>query len=269
MAPKSKVSERFPAPDVFFGTSADLPRIVEIDLARIVPNPDQPRRSFDEAKLRELADSIAERGLIHPITVRKAEGDGYVIVAGERRFRAFGLLERPTMPAIVMSEEGTDELALIENIQREDLHPIDEFEAVARLIEKHGYTQGDAARVLGKSRGSINELLSLGSLAAAILEEARVAGVSKSALVEIARAGDETAQFDLWTAVRAGRTTVREARAAKKGSPRAAGNPSPIGAVLRAGRRFAKAVAGLPDDRRFSEIQAAVDHLVSLLEQAS
>src|ERR1022692_1963426 len=113
MAPKSKIGDRFPSRDVFFGTSPDLPRIVELDLAKIVWNPDQPRKSIDPARLQELADSIAANGLIHPITVKRTGDDHYMVIAGERRFRAFGLLQRASIPAII-SEGDTDELALIE-----------------------------------------------------------------------------------------------------------------------------------------------------------
>jgi ParB family chromosome partitioning protein len=267
MAQKSKVSDRFPSRDVFFGTSPDLPRIVELDAAKIVWNPDQPRKSIDPERLRELADSITANGLIHPITVRRVGEDQYMVIAGERRFRAFGLLERASIPAIISGGDA-DELALIENIQREDLSPIDEFQAVARLMSKHGYSQGEAARVLGKSRVSINELLSLGSLAAAILEEARAANVSKSILIEIARAGDEPAQLAVWTAVREGGGTVRAARTVKKGGIRPAGKVSPIGAALRAGRRLVRTIAALPDDDRFAEIRSTADYLLSLLDEA-
>lgn len=115
-----------------------------------------------------------------------------MIVAGERRYRAFGLLERASIPAII-SEGDIDELALIENVQREDLSPIDEFHAIAGLIDKHGYSKGDAAAALGKSRISINELLSLSGLAASILDEAQTSKASKSVLIEIARVGGEAA----------------------------------------------------------------------------
>jgi ParB family chromosome partitioning protein len=267
MAPKSKVGDRFPSRDVFFGTSPDLPRIVELDMAKIAWNPDQPRKSIDPERLQELADSIAAHGLIHPITVRPAGEDQYMVIAGERRFRAFGLLERASIPAII-SEGDTDELALIENIQREDLSPIDEFQAVARLMDKHGYSQGDAAGALGKSRVSINELMSLSGLAALILDEPLAAKVSKSILIEIARAGDEPAQVALWAAVRDGAQTVRAVRATKKASDKRSQGPSPIGSALRAGRRFARAISAIPEaDRgRLAEIETIVERLLKLLE---
>jgi len=252
---------------VFFGTSPDLPRIVELDVAKIVWNPDQPRKSIDPERLQELANSIVANGLIHPITVKRTGEDQYMVIAGERRFRAFGLLKRTSIPAII-SEGDTDELALIENIQREDLSPIDEFQAVARLMDKHGYSQGDAASALGKSRVTINELMSLAGLAASILDEAHAANVSKSILIEIARAGDEPAQLALWAAVREGAQTVRALRAAKKAPAERSQEPSPIGTALRAGRRFATAIAAIPasDRGRLGEIDRIVERLLTLLE---
>jgi ParB-like chromosome segregation protein Spo0J len=142
----------------------------------------------------------SKRQLLRMLAASQAATDG-----------AFGLLERTSIPAII-SEGDTDELAIIDNIQREDLSPIDEFQAVARLIDKHGYSQGDAARALGKSRVSINELMSLKGFAASILDEPLAAKVSKSILIEIAHAGEEPAQLGLWAAVREGARTVRAVR---------------------------------------------------------
>ena len=262
MIPKSKVSDRFPSQDVFFGTSPDLPRIVELEMAKIVWNPDQPRKSIDPVRLHELADSIATNGLIHPITVKRADTDQYMIIAGERRYRAFALLERASIPAII-SEGSTDELALIENIQREDLTPIDEYQAIARLMDKHGYSQGDAATALGKSRVTINELMSLAGLASSILDEASGTKVSKSILVEIARAGDEEAQLQLWQDVRAGTNTVRALRAQKKAPARLATKPAQIATAIRAGRRFAAALASI-----HPEEGSKLAYVISLVEQS-
>lgn len=266
MAPKSKVSDRFPSRDVFFGTSPDLPRIVELDVAKIVWNPDQPRKSIDPERLQELANSIAANGLIHPITVKRTVEDRFIVIAGERRFRAFGLLERTSIPAII-SGGDIDELALIENIQREDLSPIDEFQAVARLMDKHGYSQGDAASALGKSRVTINELMSLSGLPASILDEAQAARVSKSILIEIARTQGDEAQLELWAAVRDGARTVRALRATKRAAVKGSEGPSPVGAALRAGRRLSDALAEVPrsDDGTWRELAALAEQLTRLL----
>jgi ParB family chromosome partitioning protein len=145
-----------------FGLSPDLPRIIEVDLAKLRPNPDQPRTVFKEEALQELADSIKQHGLIQPIAVVH-DGDkegSFVIVAGERRFRAYQLLGRATIPAIITSG-NPDEIALIENIQREDLSPIEEAEALAKMMNRHSYKQEELAKIIGKSRVTVTELLGL------------------------------------------------------------------------------------------------------------
>ncbi len=268
MEPKSKLSSRFPSRDVFFGTSPDLPRIVELDVAQIVWNPDQPRKHIDPDRLQELADSIASHGLIHPITVKRDGDDRYMVIAGERRFRAYALLERTSIPAII-SEGSIDELALIENIQRENLSPIDEYQAIARLMDAHSYTQGDVATALGKSRVSINEIMSLSGLAPSILSEAAAANVSKSVLVEIARAKTEASQIELWSAVQGGAQTVRALRAKKKLPTQPTQALGAIVLAIRAGRRFAMAinVLSVRENEAFERARLLVEQALKLLNE--
>jgi ParB family chromosome partitioning protein len=134
----------------------------EIELSRIRPNPNQPRVQFDEKALGELADSIRERGVLQPILLR-SEGKDYVIVAGERRWRAAQRAQLHVIPAIVrdIDESTTAELALIENIQREDLNPLEEAEGYKQLIKRHGHTQDGIARIVHKSRSHVTNLLRL------------------------------------------------------------------------------------------------------------
>ena len=134
----------------------------EIDIARIHPNPDQPRMQFDEDSLDELAQSIRERGVLQPILLRP-HGDGFQIIAGERRWRAAQRAQLHTMPAIVreIDESTTAELALIENIQRQDLNAIEEAEGYRQLIQRHGHTQDDVGRIVHKSRSHVANLLRL------------------------------------------------------------------------------------------------------------
>jgi ParB family transcriptional regulator, chromosome partitioning protein len=195
-----------------FGASADLPRIIELDIARVEANPDQPRKFFDESALMELAQSIEAKGLLQPILVKALEGERYMIVAGERRFRAHQLLSRPTIAA-VLTEGDTDEVAIIENVQRENL-----AESLGRLMETHGYTQEDAAKVIGKARNTVTELLSLLKLPEAIKTQCRTSDIaSKSFLVELARMDAESMQ-EAWHALQTtGQTSVRAARARKAG----------------------------------------------------
>jgi ParB family chromosome partitioning protein len=134
----------------------------EIEIARIKPNPNQPRVQFDEDALAELADSIRERGVLQPILLRP-DGADYLIIAGERRWRAAQRARLHTIPAIVreIDESTTAELALIENIQRLDLNPLEEAEGYRQLIQRHGHTQDDVGRIVHKSRSHVANLLRL------------------------------------------------------------------------------------------------------------
>ena len=134
----------------------------EIEISRIRPNPNQPRIRFSEESLVELAQSIAERGVLQPILLRPTD-DGFEIVAGERRWRAAQRARLHTIPAIVREIDPTTtaELALIENIQREDLNAIEEAEGYRQLIQRHGHKQDGVAKLVNKSRSHIANLLRL------------------------------------------------------------------------------------------------------------
>ena len=136
--------------------------VVFIDIHEIKPNENQPRKNFDEDKIAELANSILEHGIIQPIVVRK-KAKGYEIVAGERRYRAARKAELKTVPCLV--RELTDEqnmlLAIIENMQREDLNPIEEAQAIEKMIDTYGLTQEQVSKSLSKSRPYIANALRL------------------------------------------------------------------------------------------------------------
>jgi ParB family chromosome partitioning protein len=134
----------------------------EVEVARIRPNPEQPRVHFDEDALDELAESIRDRGVLQPILLRPA-GDDYMIIAGERRWRAAQRARLHSIPAIVrqIDESTTAELALIENIQRQDLNALEEAEGYRQLIQRHGHTQDDVGRIVHKSRSHVANLLRL------------------------------------------------------------------------------------------------------------
>lgn len=146
-----------------------------IDIASISPHPDQPRRSFDETALQELTDSIAQRGVIQPILVREMEPGRYQLVAGERRWRAAQRARLHQIPAIVrpLSDAETLEIALIENIQRQDLNPVEEAEACSRLIAQFGHSQEALGKLVGKSRSHVANLMRLLDLPASVLEAVR------------------------------------------------------------------------------------------------
>ena len=134
--------------------------IMEIDLDRIVPNEYQPRKNFNDEKLKELAASIKEQGVIQPVIVHKA-GSGYELIAGERRWRASRLAGLKTIPALIKEASRREllEMALIENIQREDLNALEAAEAYKRLQDEFKLTQEDLARRVGKDRSTITNFL--------------------------------------------------------------------------------------------------------------
>ena len=145
-------------------TSSDDAAASTLPLREIEPDPAQPRKQFDDDALNQLADSITENGLLQPIAVRpKKLGTGYIIIAGERRWRAARLAGLDDVPVIIkdVSDEQAAALALIENLQREDLNPIEVAEGCHQLIEKYGLTQETAAKKLGKSRSSVTNSLRL------------------------------------------------------------------------------------------------------------
>ena len=144
--------------------------VSEIDITSIFANPNQPRKVFDETALKELADSIEKHGVIMPIIVNKS-GDRYMIIAGERRFRASKIAGLTKVPVIIKnySERQIKEISLIENLQREDLNPIEAATAMRSLMDDYGLTQEDLADRIGKSRPAIANTLRLLSLAPSVM----------------------------------------------------------------------------------------------------
>lgn len=160
-------------------------RVVPIE--QVDPNPDQPRQVMGD--LSELIASIAEKGIIEPIVVRQ-RGDRYQIVAGERRYQASVQAGLRELPVVIRDVDDTEiiELALIENLQRKDLTPFEEAEALHSLADRCGYTHEDLARRLGKSRTSITESLSLAQMPPAVRNLCRLADISsKSLLLQVVR----------------------------------------------------------------------------------
>lgn len=169
-----------------------------IDINDIKPNSNQPRKTFDEDKLNELAASIEEHGLIQPLVLRKAE-KGYEIVAGERRWRAARKIGIREIPCIV--RELTDEenmlLAIIENMQREDLNPIEEAEGIRQMIDTYGLTQEEVSKSVGKSRPYIANSLRLLRLPETVRKYVEDGSLSTGHAKAIAAVSDEKKQIEL------------------------------------------------------------------------
>ena len=175
--------------------------IGEIELDKIFANPNQPRRDFNEEALQELADSINELGVIQPITLRKMEDETYQIIAGERRFRASQIAGKTTIPAYIVKadDEDTMEMALIENIQREDLNALEIALAYQQLIEQHNLSQEQLSKRIGKGRATIANFLRLLKLPAAIqvaLKEKRIDMGHAKALLSLESHSEQIALFN-------------------------------------------------------------------------
>ena len=186
--------------------------IGEIEIDKIFANPNQPRRDFNEEALQELADSIKELGVIQPITLRKMDDDTYQIIAGERRFRASQLAGKETIPAYILKadDEETMEMALIENIQREDLNPLEISLAYQQLIEQHNLSQEQLSKRVGKGRATVANFLRLLKLPATIqvaLKERKIDMGHAKALLSLDSHAD---QINLFHEIEKNGYSVRE-----------------------------------------------------------
>jgi ParB family chromosome partitioning protein len=166
-----------------------------VSLAALKPGRFNPRRNFAEAQLEELAASIRERGLVQPLVVRPSMGDTYEIVAGERRWRAAQLANLHEVPVVIraLSDQEAVEIAIIENVQREDLNAIEEGEGYKLLMDGHGYTQEDLAKVIGKSRSHLANTLRLLKLPEGVQELVRSGQMSAGHARPLVGRGDAEA----------------------------------------------------------------------------
>ncbi len=188
-----------------------------VDISQVEPCASQPRKAFDEAALAELAESIRIHGIIQPLTVRKLSSGYYQIIAGERRWRAARLADLREVPVVVVEADDRKaaELAMIENLQREDLNPMEEAAGFHTLIETYHMTQEEAAAQVGKSRSAVANALRLLSLApsvAALVESGKLSAGHARALVPLSPALQERAA----EAVVSGRLSVRQTEALAK-----------------------------------------------------
>jgi ParB family chromosome partitioning protein len=173
---------------------------VSLPLDKLFPNPAQPRKNFDEGELRELADSIREHGIIQPIIVEDAGNDSYIIVAGERRTRAARMAGLTEAPALIRnySDETRMEVALIENVQRTDLNPLEEAAAYQKLMEMTGRSQDEVAARVGKNRSTVANALRLLKLPAPMREalgEGKLSPGHGRALLSVSRTEDQETLF--------------------------------------------------------------------------
>lgn len=190
-------------------------RLVLLDINDISPLSNQPRKSFDDEKLAELAQSIRENGVLQPILVREKSKGNYTIIAGERRWRAARLAELREIPAIIrkVDDEVHYRQALIENIQREDLNALEAAQAYQLLLEQYGMTQEALAESVGKSRSAIANTLRLNKLPQEIQEDIQFNRLSEGHARALLAVDDEQIQIDLSQQIQEKQLSVRETEA--------------------------------------------------------
>ena len=187
--------------------------ISKVKLEHIHPNPNQPRKLFDVAALNELASSISEKGLISPITVRKVK-NGYELIAGERRWRALKHLKKKNVPAYVLNTKNRSdimEMALVENIQREDLNAIEESEAYAVLNKKYGLSHEAIAKAVGKKRVTISNSLRLLKLPLEIKKSLTESRISAGHARAILQTKPPLTMIEVWETIIEKNLSVRDA----------------------------------------------------------
>lgn len=192
--------------------------VSELDINKLYPNPNQPRKHFDDEALQELANSIKIHGVIQPIIVNKQGGDKYLIIAGERRWRASRIAGLSSVPVVVKTytEKQVKEVSLIENLQREDLNPIEAARAIKQLMEEYNFTQEAVADRIGKSRSNITNTLRLLSLYPDVIkmvEDGKLSSGHARALVVVE---DTTQQIRFAKAACDGKMSVRDLEKAVK-----------------------------------------------------
>jgi ParB family chromosome partitioning protein len=193
-------------------------RLADIPTTSIKPNPKQPRENFDYQELEDLINSIKEHGILQPLVVSKLDGENYELIAGERRLRAAKMLNMKTVPAILRTVRDQEklELALIENIQRKDLNPIEEARAFHQLMDEFSLTQEEVARRVGRSRPAVANTLRLLALPEEVQKALRSGKLTGSHARTLLGLDSEKAQLKYFSKILKNEMTSREAEGAVK-----------------------------------------------------
>jgi ParB family chromosome partitioning protein len=244
--------------------------IREVPLDKILPNPAQPRLSYEEDSLTELADSIREHGVLQPILVRPV-GSKFELIAGERRWRASRLAKRETIPAIVVEfdEQTALEVSIIENLQREDVSPLEEASMFRKMTEL-GYSVRQLAQKIGKDKGYVENRMRLSDAPPEIRELVSVRKDTLSHAYELMKVGDERTRRRLAKKVAAGELTLARLRALTGSSPEDdEGRPRRRGRTIAGEVAIAKAARHTDDALMENRVRLgqAIDELVDLLRQ--
>ena len=217
MARKSEKKTEGSFSDLFFDNGSDSAEGAStLRLSEIEPNKGQPRKTFDKEALQQLADSISEHGVIQPLIVRSMPNGGYQIIAGERRWRAAKMAGLSEIPAVIrddLTEEQAMQIAMIENLQRENLNPIEEALGYKELLDKTGITQDRLAKALGKARTSITNSLGLLTMPNAVQELLRNGSLSVGHCKALKKIKDEAVMIELAHKTAEGELSVRQVEA--------------------------------------------------------
>jgi ParB family chromosome partitioning protein len=251
-------------------------QIREVPIAKILPNPAQPRLSYDEESLTELADSIREHGVLQPILVRPT-GSKFELIAGERRWRASGMAERETIPAIIVEfdEQTALEVSIIENLQREDVSPLEEAAMFRKMTDTFGYSVRQLAQKVGKDKGYVENRLRLSDAPADIKELLSLRKDTISHAYELMKIGDERKRRRLAKRVAAGELTLAKLRALTNGGSvdeASVAESAEGGQKRRRGKTVAGQVAAAraADDALMgarAKLSEGIDDLVEVLRQ--
>jgi ParB family chromosome partitioning protein len=224
--------------------------LAAIPIEQLHPNPQQPRRFIDPEGLAELTESVRQRGILQPIIVKR-DGDGYLIMAGERRYRAAKAAGLAVVPAIVRDDDP-NEIALIENLQREDLTALEEAEGLGAMVARYGYTHQALAQLLHKSRPYVSNTLVLTRLPAEVKAELhRYPGVSREILMTIARQESEAEMLKLWRRIKLANISVHKFRESRRSESPTARAREVMAAARRVNRKLRDFEVGdLNEDER-------------------
>jgi ParB family chromosome partitioning protein len=240
-----------------------------VPIREIRSNPDQPRKYFNEESLGELSQSIKARGMLQPVIIRREEDGTILLVAGERRLSAAKQAGLKQIPAILTKGHPT-EIALIENLQREDLKPIEEAEALARMVKEYQYTQEELAAVIGKAQSTISETLSLNKLPDEIKDEYRRADIPRRLLVEIAKQKSSEAMTAMFERVKEANLTsdqVREISRSKSSRKKRAPVVAVINKVTYLKRSLEKLNLDTVEERERFRLLAELKNLQGLIDR--
>jgi ParB family chromosome partitioning protein len=239
-------------------------RLHRLNPSELLPDPEQPRQSIDEERLEELAASISRHGLLEPVLFRQSEEGQLYVVAGSRRLAASKRAELKQIPAIVADGDPV-EIALVENLVRQDLTCIEESEAINRLKERHNYSLAELSAIIGKSLPTISEILSLTRLPAVIREECRSNhGIARSILVEIVRLSSEEEMMEFYNRYKQGgfsRDNIRKSSKKQSG---------PKASYTRLFRSFSKKITSIETaslgDKDRTKVRRELENLKVVIE---